>query len=232
MRGLGTIVNIAAVIAGASAGALLGERLGEKMRDALLGVIGLTTTIVGISYAITTKNVLIPLGSLLVGTMIGEAVGIERRLESFAEWIESRVRMREATFVEGFVMASLVFCVGPMAILGSINDGIRGDHQLLFLKSLLDAIAGMAFASTLGWGVSFSALTVLLYQGTLTAIGALLGNIFSDPMITEMTAAGGILITGIGLKLLDLKHLRLGNMLPGIFIAPLVVYLLSLLGAH
>lgn len=169
-----------------------------------MGVIGLTTSVVGVSYGIRSENILIPLGSLLIGAFIGESLNIEERLERFSESVEQRFRVREATFTEGFVTASIVFCVGPMAIIGSINDGLSGDIETLLLKSMLDGFAAIGFASTLGWGVSLSILTILAYQGTLTVIGALLGNIFTAEMIREMTAAGGILIFGIGLKLLNI----------------------------
>lgn len=227
MRGLGTLINIIFVLIGSAAGSLLGERLNEKVRNTLMSVIGLVTSIVGVSYGIKTENILIPLGSLLLGAMIGEFFRIEDRLEKFALSVEKRVKVKQSTFVEGFVTASLVFCVGPMAIIGSLNDGMRGDINLLALKSVLDGFAGMAFASTLGWGVMLSVIPIFIYQGSMTLLGAVFGGFFTDSMIREMTAVGGILIFGIGLKLLNIKKMRLGNMLPGLLIVPWVVYALE-----
>lgn len=227
MRGLGTLVNIIAVLVGSTAGVFLEERLGEKVRGALMGVIGLTTAVVGVSNGILSKNILIPLGSLLIGAIIGESLNIEGRIEKFSESVEKKFHVEEATFTEGFVTASIVFCVGPMAIIGSINDGLSGNIEILLLKSMLDGFVAVGFASALGWGVSLSVISIFIYQGTLTTIGTLLGNVFSPEMIREMTAAGGILILGIGLKLLKIKKLKLANMLPGLFITPLVVYVLQ-----
>jgi hypothetical protein len=232
MRGLGTLINILTVLIGGSAGSVIGLRFSEKMRTTLLNAIGIFTMVIGFSYAFRTKNVLIPLFSILLGGIAGEILDIEKALENFAGKVKQIIKASDSRFSEGFVAASLLFCVGPMSILGSLNDGLKGDYQILAVKAVLDGFAGMALSATLGWGVVFSVITILLYQGGLTVLGYFLGNIFTNPMITEMTATGGILIVGIGLMLLELKRIRLANLLPSIFIAPLIVFILTLLGVR
>lgn len=236
----GTIINVITVLIGGSLGTVLGNRLPERTRETVMNGLGLVTLLVGVSMALTTQNVLIVLGSVLVGGILGEWWAIEAKLEGIGARLERRFgggqgEEREpgrarSTFIQGFVTASLVFCVGPMTILGSIQDGLTGDYQLLAIKSMLDGFASLAFASTLGVGVVFAALTVLVYQGALSLSAGLAQAVLTDPMITEMTATGGVLIMGIGLILLDLKRVRVGNFLPAIAIAPLVVAVLQTLG--
>lgn len=237
----GTIINVTTVLIGGTLGTLLGNRLPERARETVMHGLGLVTLVVGISMALTTQNVLLVLGSVLVGGILGEWWAIEAKLEGIGRRLERRfggwwsdetggAGRPRSTFVQGFVTASLVFCVGPMTILGSIQDGLTGDYQLLAVKSMLDGFASLAFASTLGVGVVFAALTVLVYQGALSLSAGLAHAVLTDPMITEMAATGGVLIMGIGLVLLDLKRVRVGNFLPAIVIAPLVVALLQALG--
>jgi len=232
---IGTIINVATVLVGGGLGVLLGARLPERMRETVMHGLGLVTLIVGIDLALGTQNILIPLGSVLVGAILGEWLRIDLGLERMGEWLRQRVARRikhasMAHFTEGFITASLVFCVGPLTVLGSIEDGLSGDYSLLAIKSMLDGFAALAFASSLGVGVLLSAVTVLLYQGGLTMLAGVAQRILSDAMITEMSAVGGIMIVAIGLLLLDLKRVRVANMLPGLLIAPLVVALLHWLG--
>lgn len=227
----GTFLNIATVLIGASLGKLLGAHLPQKIRETVLHGLGLITIIIGIQLALQTEHVLIMLGSLLIGGVIGEVVKIEDRLESFAHWAGGKIKVSESNFAEGFITASLVFCVGPMTIMGSIQDGLTGDFQLLAIKSMLDGFAALAFASTLGWGVAFSSLTILFYQGGLSLGAASFKAILTQPMILEMTAVGGVLIFAIGLKLLELKEFRVGNFLPALIVAPVLVALTPL-GTH
>lgn len=231
----GTLLNIATVLLGGGLGVFLGARLPERMRETVMHGLGLVTLIVGIDLALETQNILIPMGSVLVGAILGEWWRIDLALEKLSEWLRERVSKRishasMAHFTEGFITASLVFCVGPLTVLGSIQDGLNGDYSLLAIKSMLDGFAALAFASSLGIGVLFSVLTVLIYQGGLTLLAGLAQNALSDGMITEMSAVGGIMIMAIGLLLLDLKKIRVANMLPGLIIAPLVVALLEALG--
>ena len=229
MKGLGTILNVATVLVGAGLGKFFGDRLPEKIRETVMHALGLMTVVIGVKMALETNNILIVLGSLLLGGIIGEIFRIDDLLHSFAHWAGAKLKASESTFAEGFITASLVFCVGPMTIMGSIQDGISGDFKLLAIKSMLDGFAALAFASTLGWGVSFAAVTVLVYQGGLTILSSLVGSFFTSAMVAEMTACGGVLIFAIGLELLELKKVRVANFLPALFIAPLVVYLTSLL---
>lgn len=231
----GTLINIVTVLIGGGLGVLLGDRLPQRMRETVMHGLGLVTLIVGIDLALGTNNILVPMGSVLVGAMLGEWWHIDRGLERLAEWLKARVSKRiahrsMALFTEGFVTASLVFCVGPLTVLGSIQDGLSGDYSLLAIKSMLDGFAALAFASSLGIGVLFSVLTVLVYQGGLSLLAGVAQNVLNDVMIAEMSAVGGIMIMGIGLLLLDLKRVRVANMLPGLIIAPLVVALLQALG--
>jgi uncharacterized membrane protein YqgA involved in biofilm formation len=232
----GTLLNVVTVVIGGTLGALLGARLPERVRETIMHGLGLLTFVIGISMALTTRNILIVLASILFGAIVGEILDIQARLDVVGRMLEERfARGGEAgTFTRGFVTASLVFCVGPLAILGSIQDGLLGDFNLLAIKSTLDGFAGLAFASTLGIGVAFAALTVLLYQGGLSLaamlLGSVLGSVTRDtPWVIEMSATGGVLIMGIGLLLLDLKRIRVANLLPAILIAPLIVVALQAL---
>jgi uncharacterized protein len=231
----GTIINIIAVLLGGGLGTLLGDRLPQRMRETVMHGIGLVTLVVGIHLTFQTQNILIVMGSVLVGALLGEWWQISAGLERASEWLRQRVARRLsdrslAHFTEGFVTASLVFCVGPMTILGAIQDGLTGDFSLLAIKSVLDGFAALAFASTLGIGVVFSILTLLIYQGGIALLAGLAEQVLTAPMIAEMSAAGGVLILAIGLLLLDLKRIRVANLLPALLIAPLIVAALQALG--
>lgn len=232
MTGLGTAVNVATVVVGTVAGVVLGDRLPERIRTTVLQVVGLMTVVIGVREASTTHNVVFPLVSLLLGAVVGEALRIEDRLDGVGERLRRRVERdgadhRDSRFTEGFVAASLLFCVGPLTILGSIRDGLGGPDasQLLLVKSALDGVVAVVFASTLGWGVGFSALTIVLVQGTLTATAGAADRVLTDRMVTEMTAAGGVMILGIGLRLLDITKVRVASFLPALVLAPLAVAL-------
>ena len=232
---IGTILNIVTVLIGGGLGVVLGQRLPERMRETVLHGLGLVTLVVGIHLTLETRNILIVLGSVLIGAILGEWWRIDVGLERLSEMLRARVARRAsaqsmAHFTEGFVTASLVFCVGPMTILGSIQDGLTGDYSLLAIKSVLDGFAALAFASSLGIGVLFSALTILVYQGALTLAAGLAQNLFTDAMVAEMTAAGGVMILAIGLLLLDVRRIRVANLLPALLIAPLIVAALGWLG--
>jgi uncharacterized protein len=227
---LGTAINVGSILAGSVIGVSIGSRLPERMRQTVLNGLGLLTLLVGLQMALGTGNVLIVLGAILLGGLLGEILRIHDGLERFGAFLQSVLSgSRDSLFGEGFVTASLVFCIGPMAILGSIQDGMTGDYRLLTVKSVLDGFAAIAFSASLGWGVSLSALSILLYQGGITLFATTLSRILTDPMITEMTAAGGLIIVGISLKLLDLKDIRLANFLPALAIAPLIVLIVPLI---
>ena len=233
----GTLLNVGTVLAGTTAGTLLGGRLPDRVRETVLHSLGLVTLVVGAAQGLaafeppltrlTRGAVLIVLGSILVGGIIGEAVGIDGGLERLGAALKRRFGKGQARFTEGFVVASLVFCVGPLTIVGSIQDGLTGDYRLLAVKSLLDGFAAVAFASALGWGVGFSALVVLVYQGALTLSASAVAGAFSPAMIAAMSAVGGVLILGIGLRLLDLRQVRVANLLPALVLAPATVAVLE-----
>ncbi|MGD8462582.1 MAG: DUF554 domain-containing protein [Anaerolineae bacterium] len=230
----GTIINVVTVLLGGTLGTYLGARLSERIRQIVMQGIGLVTIIVGISMALETNHILVVLGSILLGGILGEWWQLERRLEGLAQWLERKAArfplLTRGDFTKGFVTASLVFCVGPLTILGSIQDGLSGDYTLLAIKSVLDGFAGMAFAAAMGMGVTFAALSVLVIQGTLTIGASLFQTVLTEPMIAELTASGGVILLGMGLLLLEIKRIRVANFLPALIIAPLLVVLWEWLG--
>ena len=223
----GTTINVGAILAGSFIGVSIGSRLPEKMRETVLHGLGLLTMLVGFQMAMTTKNVLVVMGAMLVGGITGELLRINDGLDRLGAFLQSVLAGGESrTFGEGFITASLIFCVGPMAILGSIQDGLTGDYRLLVIKSTLDGFAAVAFAASLGWGVALSAVSILIYQGAITLFATVISNMLTDPMVVEMTATGGLIIVGIGIKLLNLRDIRLASFLPALAIAPLIVVLI------
>ncbi len=231
----GTILNIVTVVIGGGLGTLFGERLPVRVRESVLWGLGLFTIAIGIKMTFDSQNPLITLGSVLVGGLLGEWWRIDEGLKRFGSWLEARFAHSQsaegtARFIKGFVSASLIFCVGPMTILGSIQDGLTGNYQLLAIKAVLDGFAALAFSASLGVGVIFSAVIILLYQGGLSLLAAQAQSLLTPPMINEMTAAGGLLIVGIGIgALLELKPIRVANYLPALVIAPLIVAVLHAL---
>ncbi len=229
----GTLINIAAVIVGSIIGLIFGARIPNKLKETVIAGMGLFTTAMGLQMFLKTENALIVLGAVLIGTLLGEWWHIEDGLHKLGEFLEKRFSREEDDgsnkFVRGFLTASLLFCIGPIAILGSIQDGLTGDYNLLAVKSVLDGFASIAFASTLGIGVAFSALVLFVYQGGISLLAGLLNAIVNASMMNELTAAGGVLLMGVGISnLLEIKKMRVGNMLPALVIAPLIVWVLGL----
>lgn len=221
---LGTLINVGAIAAGAAVGAVTGGRLPEKMRETVLSGIGLVLLLVGVQMAVGSRRILIVLGAVLIGGVLGEALRIEERLENFGEFLQRRLsRGSSSSFGAAFVTTSIVFCVGPMAILGPIADGLSGDYNLLAIKAAMDGFIAVAFAASMGWGVGLAAISILAYQGTITLFAQGLSCILTDPMIAEMSATGGIVVAAVGIKLLQLRDLRLANFVPAIAIAPVLV---------
>lgn len=220
--GTGTTINVAAVLVGGGIGTLAGGRLPERTRHSVMQAIGLITVLIGISNFLEYNNPLVPLVSVVVGLVIGEVLGIEAALKRFGDALEARFSKGESPVSQAFVTASLVFCVGPLAVLGSLQDGLTGDYRLLALKSALDFVASLSFASVLGWGVLLSAGTVLVVQGSITLFAGLIEGVVTEPMVLAMTASGGVMILGLGLVLLELREIRVANMLPALLIAPLL----------
>lgn len=239
--GLGTLINIVAIIIGSLIGILAGKKFKEKTRDLLTDVLGFITIISAassIAYLWRSDFVAaVPVGwtlltilaSLILGSLLGAALKIEDRLENFGAFLKSRFTSHEGSpFVEGFVTASLIFAIGPLAILGSVSDGMGTGIDQLILKSTLDFFAAIAFAASLGWGVAASAIPVAIYQFIWTGAGFFLGSILSGYQIAAMTATGGVLLLGIALRLLKLKNVAVGNMLPALFFAPVLAWGIAL----
>lgn len=237
---IGTWINVVTVLVGGLLGSLLGNRLPEKMRQTVVGGLGLMTSVVGMQAALGTRNVLLLMGSVLLGGVLGEWWRIEDGLEAAGRWLEERLAGAkregdERSITRAFVTASLVFCVGPMTVVGSIQDGLTGDYSMLAIKAMLDGFAALAFSATMGPGVLLSILTIVGLQGGLglaaAGVGGALGEVTRQTgWVIEMTAAGGVLMMGISLILLDLRRIRVANMLPAIFIAPLAQVALEALG--
>jgi uncharacterized membrane protein YqgA involved in biofilm formation len=229
MRGLGTLVNVATVLAGTIVGLLAGRRVPERMRETVIAGIGLMTIGVGVASFLATENAVFPVVSIVLGGIIGELLRIPDRLERVGERLKllaerNRPDPTQSRFVEGYVTATLTFCVGALTIVGSLQDGISGDSQLLIVKSALDGIVAVVYTAVFGIGVGFSALSILVLQGLVTLLGVVVGdNLLDDRMVAEMEATGGPMIVGIGLLLLDIKRIRLASLLPGLAIAPILV---------
>ncbi len=217
----GTLINAATIVVASIAGTLAGSVISEEIRKSIMNVLGLPVLLIGITMALKTQNVLVPTISIVAGTIVEEALGIERWLERLGDRVEKR--FGRGKFSEGFVGATLLYCVGPMSILGPIQEGLTGDMSLLLAKSMLDGTASIALASALGIGVAFSALSVLLYQGFFALLAVQISPYMTDSVINEFTATGGLLIMGIGINLLELRKLRVGNMLPALVFTPLIV---------
>ena len=233
--GSGTLINVLTIVRGASLGVLIGGRMPERMRLLITDVLGLIT-ILGAATTLTPITsdryinslpegwpLLAVLASLLIVGVLGSALNLELRLEAFGLYLRRRFKAEgSGTFVEGFLLSSLLFVIGPLAILGSISDGMGTGTDQLILKSSLDFFAAMAFAATLGWGVAASAIPVGIYQGLWTVAGFALGNILADYQIDAMTIVGGLILLSIGLSLLKIKTIAVGNLLPALAIAPIV----------
>jgi len=215
----GTLFNTTTVIIGSLLGVLIGKRFTERLNTMVMHALGLVTLLIGFKMALKTENILLVIGSLALGGIIGELIRLEDGLERLGDFIKSKVKSESSTFVLGFVTSSLVFCVGPMTIVGSIKDGMTGDASILYAKSILDGFASIAFASALGIGVIFSALTVLIFQGFLTLLGAKLSFLTDPKILNELTATGGLIIVGIGFYLLGIKRIKIGNFLPALVLA-------------
>jgi uncharacterized membrane protein YqgA involved in biofilm formation len=223
---LGTLANVTAIVFGTLLGLALRRRLPRRIISLSTQGLGLVTALIGAQMIISTQNVLIVLVSIVTGGVVGELIRAEDRLDAFGARIEKRFSRRRGTFAKAFVTSSLLYCIGPIAIIGALQDGLRGDYSILLTKSGLDGVASVAFASTLGIGVLFSALPVLAYQGSITIAAFMLEPYLTTPVVNEMTATGGLLILGIALNLLQVAKIKVGNMLPAILVAAILAGLL------
>ncbi len=216
---LGTIVNTLAIIAGAVLGLFLRKGIPQRFRDIVIQGLGLVVALIGIKMAFKTNNELIVIFSLVLGGCLGEALDLERLLEKIGERLNALVKSREGDFVKGFVSCSLLYCVGAMAIMGALESGLTGKHNILYVKSALDGFSAIIFASSIGSGVLFSSLSVLVYQGLITLLAQTVKVFMTDAVIAEMTATGGLLIIAVASNLLGIKQFKVANLLPAIFVA-------------
>jgi uncharacterized membrane protein YqgA involved in biofilm formation len=226
---MGTLINAVAIIVGGALGLLFRERFPERITQTALHVMGLFTLLVGVRMAIQGEELIMVLISLALGAMLGEWMNIEDRLERFGLWLEARLHLTEQSPAKGFINASLLFCVGSMAIVGSITEGLNGDRSILVTKAIMDGILSIAFAAGMGVGVLGSALPILLYQGSLTLLASKLQAFFTPPMIGELTSVGGVIVMGIGVNILGLKKVRVGNVIPALVIIILILYFKALM---
>ncbi len=223
----GTIVNVAAICAGSLIGRFAGPHIPVRIRKTVMAGLGLTVLLIGLQLALKSRQPMIVIGSLIVGAVLGELLQIEARLESFGRLLQRRFS-GSGDVAEGFVAASLLYCVGAMAIMGSLQDGLSDSPTILYAKAALDGVASIALASTLGIGVLFSALPVALYQGSITIAAEYATSLLTETVILEMNAVGGLLIVAIGLDLIGVKRLPVGNMLPAVFVSVGLVWLFGL----
>ena len=223
---LGTIVNAVAIIAGSLLGLLFKGGIPKKFTVTMMQAISLAVMLIGIKMALKTDAILLVIFSLVIGSLIGEFINIENRLERLGKRFETRFSTAGSGLAKGFVVSSLVFCVGSMAIVGSLESGLTGNHQTLFAKSALDGLFSIIFASSFGIGVLFSSISVFIYQGMITLTSSLIKPFLITAVVNQMSGVGGILIMAIGINLLEIQKIKVGNMLPAIFI-PLVYYMMK-----
>jgi uncharacterized protein len=219
---LGTIVNVLAIVLGSLIGITLKDKFPEKIQLTVMQGISLAVVLIGMQMALEAESVydiLIVIFSLVLGGIIGELLGIESRIDSFGETIKKKLKNNNDLFVQGFVNASLVYCIGAMAIMGAIQEGLNNDPSILLTKSLLDGISSIAFAASTGIGVMFSVIPVFIYQGGITLMASWAQNILTPPLIRVMTVSGGLLILGISMNILGITRIRVGNLLPSLFIS-------------
>ena len=220
---IGTIVNTVSIIFGGSVGTFLGDKLAKRYKETVMQGITLAVLLLGLKMALGTQNPTIVIFSLLLGALAGETIRIEKKLNQFGAWLEKKFK-GQGSIAEGFVQCSLLYCVGAMAIMGAIQDGLQQDPTTLYAKSLLDGFSAIAFSSTLGIGVVLSAIPVLIYQGSITLLASWVQILLTEEVIIEMTATGGLLIVAIALNMFDLTEIKVGNLLPAIFVAVILAF--------
>ncbi|NCB76625.1 MAG: DUF554 domain-containing protein [Negativicutes bacterium] len=219
----GSVVNAAAIVAGTAVGLLLRKGIQERYQQTVLAGVAMSVGLIGVTMALKTQNILLVIVSMVLGGLVGEFLDIDARLEKMGAWLTQRLGAQYGNVGQGFVTASLVFCIGAMAVVGSIQDGMTDDAATLYAKATLDGIASAVFASSMGAGVALSAVPVLLYQGGISLAAAAFGATLPTAAVTEMSAVGGLLIVGISMRMLNLGDIRIANLLPAVFVAPLLV---------
>lgn len=226
---IGVLVNVGAIIIGGLLGLILHKGLPQNVKQVVMQGIGLSVIVIGLTYAVLTGNVLLLVLSLVIGGAIGALLKIEHRLDRLGQRIERKFQQEEGGFAKGFVLATLIYCVGTMAILGSLEAGVNQNYELLYIKAILDGVSAIVFTATLGYGVIFSSIPVLLYQGLIVFVGIQVEPLLTDDLIREMGAIGGVIIMGIGINILEIKHIRVGDLLPSVFVPILYFLILYLL---
>ncbi len=227
---LGTIVNAIAIIAGSLIGLLVKGGLPERISQTVMQGVGLCVALIGVSGALEGTDYLMKIILfIVVGSLIGAWIDIEQKLEKLGDHLEKRFSKSGSSFSKGFVTASLLYCVGAMAIMGSLESGLNGNHEILFAKSILDGIISIVLASTLGIGVAFSAVTVFIYQGSITLLASGLTSILTDEVVVQMSATGGLLILGLGLSMVLSIKVRVGNMLPAVLLPMVYAFVMTFL---
>lgn len=224
---IGTIVNTIAVILGSLLGLLLHKNLPEKIKAIVFQGIGLCTLVIGMQMALKVENLLVLIFSVLIGGVIGEVIKLDLRFENLSDFLKNKIKSKNEKFTEGLITSFLIFCIGSMTIIGAINEGIKGDRTLLFTKSILDGFTSIALASTYGVGVLFSAVPLFTFQSVLTMLAVQFQNFFSTTIINQLTATGGVLIIGIGINLLDIKKIKVTNLLPTLVIIILLTLIVG-----
>ena len=222
---MGTIINAIAILVGGGLGLLFRRGFSERIAQTALQVMGLFTLVIGLTMAVQGKELILVLISLVLGAVMGEWIDIEGHLDQFGIWLEKRLHLEERSPAKGFIYTSLLFCVGSMAIVGSITDGIKGDPSILITKAMMDGIISIPFAATMGMGVLGSAVPILIYQGGITLLAWKLQSFFTPLMISELTSVGGIIVMGIGINILGLQKIRVGNLIPALIFIVVILYL-------
>ncbi|HLR21805.1 MAG TPA: DUF554 domain-containing protein [Tissierellaceae bacterium] len=226
---LGTIINSVSIIIGSLLGINIRGGIKEDSRNTIIDGIGLVVMVIGIMDGIKSENIVLVIISIVLGSLIGEIIGIEKRLNQFGNKMEKRFGKGNSNFAKGFITTSLISCIGAMSIVGALESGLRNDYSTLYIKSILDGISSIIFASTLGIGVGFAAIPVFIYQGSITILAYYLKDILTNTVILEMSSIGGILIMALGINLLDIKRIKVGNMLPAVFIPVIYQLLINLI---
>lgn len=226
---LGSIANAAAIIVCGIIGSFLKKGLPKRYGDLVIAALGFFTVMLGVNFAMKTEHPLVVIFSLVLGAALGEWIDIEKRMDNFGNKVQSKLKGFKGNFSQGFVTSSLLFCVGSMAIMGSLQSGLANDHQTLYTKAVMDGVISVVFASTLGIGVAASAVPVFIYQGAITLLAAFLQPYLSAAVVLEMTAVGGILLMGVGSNILEIKKVKVGNLIPAIFLPILIMMLMEYL---
>ncbi len=224
---LGTVVNACAIVAGCLTGLVFKGGIAEKYKETVMHAVAMAVVLVGFKAAFASEALLVVILSLVIGSLVGEWIDIEAKLEAMGAWLDTKVPGGQGSVAKGFVTASLVFCVGSMAIVGALESGLTGNHQTLYAKAILDGIISVIFTTTMGIGVIFSALAVFVYQGSITLSATVIKPFLTPEVVAQMTSVGGLLIISIGLNMLEVTKIRVGNMLPAIFI-PLVWFVVRM----